>query len=126
MLARLCFANSALQPHGSACPLRALLLAVFTVCVHLLLIDCPLVRFPSPLPHSVGNRGTLYGAIAVHGAHETSPTLDLPMWWTYACLAPGLALAGVVALPQAWMLFSQEDMIRLTGIVSDDLSEIKL
>ncbi len=69
---------------------------------------------------------TLYGAIAVHGAHETSPTLDLPMWWTYACLAPGLALACVVALTQAWMHFSQEDMISLTGIVSDDLSEIKL
>ncbi len=68
---------------------------------------------------------TLYGAIAVHSAHETSPTLDLPMWWTYACLAPGLALACVVAMTQAWMHFSQQDMISLTGTTSDDLTEVQ-
>ena len=26
--------------------------------------------------------------------------ISLPMWWAYACLAPGLALAGWVALVQ--------------------------
>ena len=41
------------------------------------------------------------GAIAVGGAGETSMILGLPMWWIYAALAPGLALAGVIALVQA-------------------------
>jgi TRAP-type C4-dicarboxylate transport system permease small subunit len=67
---------------------------------------------------------TLYGALAVHGAHETTPTLDLPMWWSYACLAPGLALACIIALVQTWMHFSQQDMTTLTGTPSDDLAEI--
>jgi TRAP-type C4-dicarboxylate transport system permease small subunit len=47
---------------------------------------------------------TAVGAVAVHEAHESSMILDLPMWWTYAMLAPGLALAGLVALWQAWQL----------------------
>ncbi len=41
------------------------------------------------------------GAVAVRAAHETSMNLELPMWWTYASLAPGLALAALVALVQA-------------------------
>jgi TRAP-type C4-dicarboxylate transport system permease small subunit len=41
------------------------------------------------------------GALAVRQAHEASMILDLPMWWVYAALAPGLALAAVVALRQA-------------------------
>jgi TRAP-type C4-dicarboxylate transport system permease small subunit len=41
------------------------------------------------------------GAVAVFGAGETSMILALPMWWIYAALAPGLALAGVIALLQA-------------------------
>ena len=43
------------------------------------------------------------GAIAVGGAGETSMILGLPMWWIYAALAPGLALAGVIAVVQAGM-----------------------
>lgn len=58
---------------------------------------------------------TVYGALAVHSAHETTPTLDLPMWWTYACLAPGLAIGALVAIFQAWMHFTQQDMSTLTG-----------
>ena len=27
----------------------------------------------------------------------------LPMWWVYASLAPGLALAALIALLQAWL-----------------------
>lgn len=42
------------------------------------------------------------GALAVHAAGETSMVLALPMWWSYAALAPGLALASVIALHQAW------------------------
>ena len=34
-------------------------------------------------------------------AGETSMILGLPMWWTYASLAPGLALTALVALVQA-------------------------
>ena len=41
------------------------------------------------------------GALAVGTAGETSMILGLPMWWIYASLAPGLALAGVIALVQA-------------------------
>lgn len=41
------------------------------------------------------------GAVAVHQAFETSMILSLPMWWVYASLAPGLALAALVALVQA-------------------------
>jgi TRAP-type C4-dicarboxylate transport system permease small subunit len=40
--------------------------------------------------------------MAVREAGETSMILDLPMWWTYASLAPGLALSALVALVQAW------------------------
>jgi TRAP-type C4-dicarboxylate transport system permease small subunit len=69
---------------------------------------------------------TLYGALAVSSAHETTPTLDLPMWWTYACLAPGLGLACIVAVIQAWMHFTEQDMESLTGQSSDELSEISV
>jgi len=41
------------------------------------------------------------GAWAVREAGEQSMILGLPMWWAYASLAPGLALAGVIALWQA-------------------------
>ena len=44
---------------------------------------------------------TAVGALAVHEADETSMILGLPMWWTYASLAPGLALTALVALVQA-------------------------
>jgi TRAP-type C4-dicarboxylate transport system permease small subunit len=44
---------------------------------------------------------TSAGALAVREAGETSMIMALPMWWAYACLAPGLALAGVIALCQA-------------------------
>lgn len=46
---------------------------------------------------------TSAGAFAVHAAQETTMNLELPMWWTYASLAPGLALAAAVALAQAFV-----------------------
>ncbi len=49
------------------------------------------------------------GALAVGGAGETSMILGLPMWWIYAALAPGLALAGVVALVQAGLRLAGRD-----------------
>jgi TRAP-type C4-dicarboxylate transport system permease small subunit len=45
---------------------------------------------------------TAVGAIAVREGGETTMILALPMWWVYASLAPGLALAAVIALQQAW------------------------
>lgn len=45
---------------------------------------------------------TAVGALAVHEAHEATMILDLPMWWTYALLAPGLLLTAVIALVQAF------------------------
>ena len=43
---------------------------------------------------------TSSGAIAVKEAGETTMIIALPMWWAYACLAPGLALAALIALLQ--------------------------
>jgi TRAP-type C4-dicarboxylate transport system permease small subunit len=36
----------------------------------------------------------------VHDAFETTMILGLPMWITYAVLAPGLALTALIALVQ--------------------------
>ncbi|MEY4907748.1 MAG: hypothetical protein RL260_1466 [Pseudomonadota bacterium] len=44
---------------------------------------------------------TAAGAQAMLEAHEATMILDLPMWWVYALLAPGLALTALVALVQA-------------------------
>lgn len=55
------------------------------------------------------------GAVSVRQAHEASMILDLPMWWVYASLAPGLALAALVALVQAAMHLRSDDMRALTG-----------
>jgi TRAP-type C4-dicarboxylate transport system permease small subunit len=44
---------------------------------------------------------TLVGAVSVGQAGETTMIIALPMWWAYACLAPGLALACLIALMQA-------------------------
>jgi TRAP-type C4-dicarboxylate transport system permease small subunit len=41
------------------------------------------------------------GAVSVFEAGETSMIRALPMWWVYASLAPGLALAALIALLQA-------------------------
>lgn len=55
------------------------------------------------------------GAVSVREAHEASMILDLPMWWVYASLAPGLALTAVVALVQAAMHVRGDDTGALTG-----------
>jgi len=49
---------------------------------------------------------TSVGAFSVREAGETTMIISLPMWWAYACLAPGLALAGWVALVQGIFEFS--------------------
>ena len=43
---------------------------------------------------------TAAGALAVHDAGETTMIIGLPMWWAYVMLAPGLALAALIALWQ--------------------------
>ncbi len=58
---------------------------------------------------------TAIGALAVKQAGETSMIISLPMWWTYACLAPGLGLAAVIALLQAQMLMRQQALSLLHG-----------
>lgn len=40
------------------------------------------------------------GALAVFEAQETTMILGLPMWISYAALAPGLALTAVIAVAQ--------------------------
>ena len=58
---------------------------------------------------------TSAGAIAVHAASETSMILALPMWWAYASLAPGLALAALIALTQAALHFAGRSLDGLQG-----------
>lgn len=48
------------------------------------------------------------GAVAVHQARETTMIMALPMWWAYASLAPGLALAALIALVQATRLLRNQ------------------
>ena len=58
---------------------------------------------------------TSIGAISVYEAGETSMILALPMWWAYASLAPGLALAALVAVVQAGLHFRHAPMAALLG-----------
>ena len=61
---------------------------------------------------------TSVGALAVAEAGETSMILALPMWWAYASLAPGLALAAVIALVQAarhWRGLPMDDLQGAAG-----------
>jgi TRAP-type C4-dicarboxylate transport system permease small subunit len=55
------------------------------------------------------------GAFAVAAAGETSMIRSLPMWWVYASLAPGLALAGLIAVVQAAVHFAQRPPSRFHG-----------
>jgi TRAP-type C4-dicarboxylate transport system permease small subunit len=58
---------------------------------------------------------TSIGALSVYEAGETSMILSLPMWWVYASLAPGLALAALVAAMQAALHFRNAPMADLLG-----------
>ncbi len=49
---------------------------------------------------------TAVGAASVKQAGETTMILSVPMWWAYASLAPGLALAALIALIQGWKMLS--------------------
>lgn len=51
---------------------------------------------------------TSAGAWSVRAANETTMIIELPMWWVYAFLAPGLALAAVIALAQAMHHFANQ------------------
>lgn len=55
---------------------------------------------------------TSVGALAVREAGENSMILDLPMWWAYASLAPGLALSALVALGQAARCWRGGDLVQ--------------
>ena len=55
------------------------------------------------------------GAFAVYQAGETSMIRSLPMWWVYACLSPGLALAALIALLQAALLLQGKSLEGLQG-----------
>lgn len=63
---------------------------------------------------------TAVGAQTVYAAHEMTMALELPMWWTYACLAPGLALAGLIALAQAGYYFAGKDLSEALHAAPDD------
>jgi len=58
---------------------------------------------------------TSVGAFSVYEAGETSMIRGLPMWWVYASLAPGLALAALVALAQTALHFRNAPMSALLG-----------
>ncbi len=63
---------------------------------------------------------TSVGAISVYVAGETSMIRGLPMWWVYASLAPGLALAALVAVAQAGLHFRNAPMSALLGHARPD------
>ncbi|MFP5397104.1 MAG: TRAP transporter small permease [Gammaproteobacteria bacterium] len=50
------------------------------------------------------------GAIDSRQTFEATMILDLPMWWVYASLAPGLALTALIALVQAALLAAGRDL----------------
>jgi TRAP-type C4-dicarboxylate transport system permease small subunit len=58
---------------------------------------------------------TAVGAVGVRESYEATMILDLPMWWAYAALAPGLALAAFIALVQAVLHITGQPMSRLEG-----------
>jgi len=58
---------------------------------------------------------TAVGALGVRQAKEATMILDLPMWWAYASLAPGLALAALVALIQCWLHLAGRPLAELGG-----------
>ena len=58
---------------------------------------------------------TSVGALSVREAGETSMILGLPMWWAYASLAPGLALAALVAVVQVVLHWRHAPMAELLG-----------
>jgi TRAP-type C4-dicarboxylate transport system permease small subunit len=51
----------------------------------------------------------------VKQAGEQSMILALPMWWAYASLAPGLALAGVIGSWQAVQLLAGRPLTDPSG-----------
>jgi TRAP-type C4-dicarboxylate transport system permease small subunit len=55
------------------------------------------------------------GALAVRQAQETTMILELPMWWAYASLAPGLALTACIALLQTVLLLGGRSTAALQG-----------
>jgi TRAP-type C4-dicarboxylate transport system permease small subunit len=58
---------------------------------------------------------TSVGALSVREAGETSMILSLPMWWVYASLAPGLALAALIALVQTLLHWREAPIAALSG-----------
>ncbi len=58
------------------------------------------------------------GAADAYQSFEATMILGLPMWWAYACLSPGLALAALVSLCQAWQLALGRSMSDLQGEIS--------
>ena len=44
---------------------------------------------------------TVVGTISVKGSGETSMVISMPLWWTYALMAPSFVLATFAALALA-------------------------
>ncbi len=51
---------------------------------------------------------TTVGAVSVKEATETTMILGLPMYWVYVSLAPGLVLAAIIAL---WQAFASQQAV---------------
>jgi TRAP-type C4-dicarboxylate transport system permease small subunit len=49
---------------------------------------------------------TVVGSTIAYGNHETSMLMSIPLWITYALMAPFLLLTGVVAVYKAWRLWT--------------------
>ena len=51
---------------------------------------------------------TVVGTLSVKNAGETSMVIGVPLWWTYAAMAPGFVLATLAALALAIKLWRGE------------------
>ncbi|MEJ7930880.1 TRAP transporter small permease [Ramlibacter sp. AN1015] len=94
-----------------------------------IIVDFFTQRLPAPTIRRLDGIGTLLlaatyallawrtsvGAFSVHEAYESTMILGLPMWWSYAALAPGLGLACLIALVQTAMHFAQRPLAALEG-----------
>lgn len=63
---------------------------------------------------------TAVGALGAADSFEATMILDLPMWWVYASLAPGLALTALVALVQAALRLAGRDPLAELRTLHDD------
>ena len=49
---------------------------------------------------------TAVGLVSIRASGETTTILQMPTWWTYAAMLPGIALTSAVAFRDAFRMFA--------------------